>query len=91
MKHKIKISKIGSVAGLIGSIGTLIALIFAIIQIHNNNSTRNADFAHRFKVDFFTEQANNIITLLDNNLLNFKVAIDSKDSIEFGYFNFMFH
>jgi hypothetical protein len=87
MKHKTKLSRIALVAGLISSAGTIIALLFAGIQLNNSNSIRNADFAFRFKNDFFTEQTNNLIVLIDNDLIRFNVINDSVNKIEFAYFD----
>lgn len=64
----------------------MIGLLIAIFQLNSSNATRNADFAHKFKTDFFTDQTTYLIMLIDEGFIQFKTATDSSDSLEFGYF-----
>jgi hypothetical protein len=81
---KTNFSKVLSYTGLIGSVLTIAGLIIAIIQLSNSNSTRNADFAHRLKTDFFTDQTMYLFMLIDQDLIQFKTV--KVDTNEFGYF-----
>ncbi len=83
MKRKIDWIKIST---LLGTITTLFLVILAYFQLKEGNEIAKGDFAHRFKTDFFTEQTRNLITLFDNNLLDFKILSNADQGIEFGYF-----
>lgn len=82
----IKWDKISSLAGIASSLATMVTLLFAVMQIKDSTTSRNADFAYRVKTDFFTAECNNLFLLVDNNLLTYKIDSDRVDSLGLGYF-----
>jgi hypothetical protein len=69
------------------SISALIIVLLGCVQLKNFNNSKKADFVHRLKTDFFTEQSSTLIVLIDNNLLKFDTISNKKDSIDFGFFS----
>ncbi len=70
---------------------TFFIAVIAWWQLSKGNKTTQADFIHRFSCDFFNKEARDLIMLLNNGLLKFKVRdISEKDkdelSKEFPYF-----
>ncbi len=45
----------------------------AAFQLHKMNNVAVADFAHRFKADFFSKPTRDLIMLFEYNLLEFKI------------------
>ena len=62
-------------SGLIGAIlGSLITIVFIFVAWHQLDSikeTSAADFLHKLKIDFFTEDTRILIHLLDSDYLEF--------------------
>ncbi|MGD0280555.1 MAG: hypothetical protein ABSC11_14810, partial [Smithella sp.] len=83
MKRKFDSIKIST---LFSTIATFILVLLAYYQLIEGNEIAKGDFAHRFKTDFFTEQTRDLITLFDNDLLDFKILSNTNQGIEFGYF-----
>lgn len=83
---KNKISHWTPITTVISIIIALVALGFTYIQIKEINRATQADFAHRFKVDFFTDQSCTLMTLFDYNLIIFQTATNKKNPIDFAYF-----
>jgi hypothetical protein len=58
---------------LITAFFTAIIACVAWFQLNRFNTTTRADFIHRFTKDFFNEPTRQIMTLLDNSALKFKI------------------
>ena len=82
-KRKFDWVKVGA---FLSAIPAFIIVFFTYLQLKEFNNATKADFAHRFKTDFFTEQSCTLMTLFDNNLLKFEIISNIKDSIDFAYF-----
>jgi hypothetical protein len=61
--------------------------ICAYIQLSHNTNSMKADFAHKIKTDFFTDEERTLMFLLNNDLLEFRMFKDSITRIEFPYFS----
>jgi hypothetical protein len=66
------------IATLISILATLVIVAFTYYQLNSSNEFTKADFAHRFKSDFFTDNTRELITLFDNDLLKFTVLTGQK-------------
>jgi len=75
-----------NVSTFLSTIAAIIIVLLTYFQLREFNNATKADFAHRFKTDFFTEQSCTLMTLFDNNLLKFEIISNKKDSLDFAYF-----
>jgi hypothetical protein len=66
--------------------GTFVVAYIAWTQLGKTNKISNADFAHRFKNDFFNEKTQQLFMLFDYNLILFKTKSVSNADDEFPYF-----
>ena len=82
---KIKIDWIKTCEYL-GAISALVIVLLTYLQLKEVNDATKAEFAHKFKTDFFTEQSCILITLFDYDLLKFKIIPKKNLLDEFGYF-----
>jgi len=48
----------------LGAISALVIVLLTYLQLKEVNDATKAEFAHKFKTDFFTEQSCILITLL---------------------------
>jgi hypothetical protein len=69
------------------SIGISLAIVSVqFTQLLLNGKSMKADFAHKIKTDFFTDEERTLMLLLNNDLLEFRIFKDSISKIEFSYF-----
>ena len=74
------------ISSFLSAIAALIIVVFTYLQIREFGNSTKADFTHRFKTDFFTEQSCTLMTLFDNDLLIFDTITNKNGSNDFGYF-----
>jgi hypothetical protein len=65
---------------------TFIVALIAWRQLGKTNKISKADFAHRFKNDFFNERTRQLFMLFDYNLMVFKTESVSSIDDEFPFF-----
>jgi len=83
LKKKIDWIKVGT---LLSVVSALIMALFAYLQLKEFNNATKADFAHKFKSDFFTDNSCILMALFDYDLLKFEILPNFKKPDEFGYF-----
>jgi hypothetical protein len=57
---------------MIAALGTIALLCVAYKQLSDLARTSKADFLHRLKKDFFTEEARRLVFLFDHDLIDFR-------------------
>ena len=71
---------------MIIAVGTFLLAFIARTQLGKTNKISKADFAHRYKSDFFSEKTRQLFMLFEYDLMVFKRESVSNTDHEFPYF-----
>lgn len=71
---------------MIAGVATVALAFIAWYQLGKTNKIANADFAHRFKNDFFTEETRHLFMLFEYELLTLKKESFKSDKPKLAYF-----
>jgi hypothetical protein len=67
---------------MLSTISTIVLLIIAYTQLKNVNETTSADFSHKIKNDLFIPNNIRLLTLFDDDILNFKTDSNNNEWFE---------